>query len=108
MDRHTEHSLKVHILVEGCGRRGGGRGGDALLKSVVLSRADADEGFLYAQLQRARPHGCGHGSACRCRKSHIPMHGGGGVDGWLMLRAFVAPVAHRALWALADADGRLQ
>lgn len=107
VDRHTDHSLKVHILLKDADGVVVAEVEDALLKSVVLSRTDADEGFLYAALQRRGR------IAARLDLPALALNGAAGdpasdvSEGWLMLRAFVRAVAHRALWKLADAEGRL-
>ncbi len=105
VDRHTDQSLKVHILLKDADGLVVAEVEDVLLKSVVLSRTDPDADFLYAALQR-RGRIAG--------RMDLPAIAANGVaaapepdvsDGWLMLRAFVRAVGHRALWKLADTAG---
>ncbi len=108
VDRHTEHSLKVDILLKDADGLVVAEVEDVLLKSVVLSRTEPDADFLHSELQR-RGRIAG--------RMDVPAIAANGVagdptpevsDGWLMLRAFVRAVAHRALWTLADTAGLVQ
>lgn len=107
VDRHTDHSLKVHILLKDADGVVVAEVEDVLLKSVVLSRTDPDDGFLYAQLERRGRLAARLDLPALAQRGVSDLPAPDLSDGWLMLRAFVRAVAHRALWKLADPDGRL-
>ncbi len=103
MDRHTDHSLKVHILLKDADGAVVAEVEDALLKSVVLSRTDPDDGFLYVERHRTARSGAVRdvvGEVLAGVKADAPPS-----ERPLMLRAVLRAAAHRSLSRLADADG---
>ncbi|GGF80252.1 type I polyketide synthase [Azorhizobium oxalatiphilum] len=107
VERHTAHSLKVSIALKDAEGTVVAEVEEALLKSVVFSRTDPDDGFLY--LGRART-----GAATDATDLAAPILAhlsalpeAEPTDGWLMLRAAMRAAAHRTLIALADEAGRL-
>ncbi len=105
VDRHTDHSLKVHILLKDADGAVVAEVEDALLKSVVLSRTDPDDGFLYVERHRTARSGAVRDvvgevlAGVKAADLHTPS------DAPLMLRAVLRAAAHRSLSRLADADG---
>ncbi|MGU3495275.1 SDR family NAD(P)-dependent oxidoreductase [Xanthobacteraceae bacterium A53D] len=105
VDRHTEQSLKVSIALKDADGIVVAEVEDALLKSVVLSRTDPDEGLLYPTQERIA--GTTVDLCTRVAADLRALPEREATDGWLMLRAAMRAAAHRAFIALADAEGRL-
>nr|WP_029006511.1 type I polyketide synthase [Azorhizobium doebereinerae] len=107
VERHTEQSLRVSIALKDADGEVVAEVEDALLKSVVLSRTDPDDGFLFVTRERTGRAVAGGDLPAAIRAALAARPEPEPSDGWLMLRAVVRAVAHRALSRIADADGRL-